>query len=101
LLYKLARKSKLIKRFCELIPDRRNPDYIVYTIRELVMQRVLLLACGYQFQCQLLPVDAFLSGLRTLAQLASGHSTDEPYEGMELVDTIDSAIPAQGWCTGS
>lgn len=48
LLYKLARQSKLIKSFCELIPDRRDPDSILYTIEELVLQRVLLLACGYE-----------------------------------------------------
>ena len=48
LLYKLARKSKIIKSFCELIPDRRDPLRIVHDLDELVLQRVLLLACGYE-----------------------------------------------------
>lgn len=48
LLYKLARKSKLIKEFCKRVPDRRDPELITYSVEELVMQRVLLLACGYE-----------------------------------------------------
>jgi len=48
LLYKLARNTKLIRSFCQLIPDRRDPELITYSVEELVMQRVLLLACGYE-----------------------------------------------------
>jgi hypothetical protein len=48
LLYKLARKRKLIPSFSELIPDPRNPAMITYSQEDLLMSRVLLLACGYE-----------------------------------------------------
>lgn len=48
LLYKLARKNKLIKSFSKLIPDPRDPMLITYTQEELLLSRVLLLACGYE-----------------------------------------------------
>lgn len=48
LLYKLARRSKLIKAFSEQVPDRRDPELITYSVEELIMQRVMLLACGYE-----------------------------------------------------
>lgn len=41
LLYKLARKHKLI-------PDPGNPLLITYKQEDLLMSRVLLLACGYE-----------------------------------------------------
>jgi hypothetical protein len=48
LLYKLARKHKLIKSFSRLIPDPRNQLLITYKQEDLLLSRVLLLACGYE-----------------------------------------------------
>jgi hypothetical protein len=48
LLFKLARNSKLIKHFCKYMPDRRNSGRVIHDLEALVLQRVLLLSCGYE-----------------------------------------------------
>jgi hypothetical protein len=48
LLEKMSRKSKLLAAFCERIPDERDPLRITHSLLDLVRQRVVLLACGYE-----------------------------------------------------
>lgn len=48
LLHKLCRKTKLISSFCEHVPDDRDQLRITHELQELVLQRVLLLSCGYE-----------------------------------------------------
>lgn len=48
LLYKLARNTKLIQSFSQQIPDPRNELLITYQQQDLLLSRVLLLACGYE-----------------------------------------------------
>ncbi|MBN4049721.1 IS1380 family transposase [Bacteroidales bacterium AH-315-N07] len=48
LLSKIERKHKLVKSFSSLIPDYRNPDYVVHTYQKQLEQRVFMMAQGYE-----------------------------------------------------
>jgi len=48
LLREVEAKTRIIERFAHQFVDHRNPDLIEHTVRELVGQRVLALALGYE-----------------------------------------------------
>jgi hypothetical protein len=48
LLRQAERKLGVCQRLAAAMPDRRDPDRILHTMRELLMQRVSAIACGYE-----------------------------------------------------
>lgn len=48
LLREAAERSGLLRRFAGCFTDHRRPELIEHTVQELVSQRVLALACGYE-----------------------------------------------------
>jgi len=48
LLREVAERSGLLRRFAQCFTDYRAPELIEHTVEELVAQRVLALACGYE-----------------------------------------------------
>lgn len=48
LLSKLARKTRIIDKFAESLLDRRVQSLVDYSLADLCLQRVLLIACGYE-----------------------------------------------------
>jgi hypothetical protein len=48
LLEKIEREYKLIKEYSKHIPDRRNSDFIEYTVYDQLKQRVFMLMLGYE-----------------------------------------------------
>jgi hypothetical protein len=48
LLREVAERTGLLRRFAECFTDYRAPELIEHTVEELVAQRVLGLACGYE-----------------------------------------------------
>ena len=48
LLRETARRSGLVSRLSHAIRDSRHPSYIDHSIQDLLTQRVLQVACGYQ-----------------------------------------------------
>ncbi len=48
LLREVAERSGLLRRFAACFTDHRDPALIEHTVAELVTQRVLALACGYE-----------------------------------------------------
>jgi hypothetical protein len=48
LLRELERRSGTMARFAQCFKDHRNPTLIEHTVEELVSQRILGLACGYE-----------------------------------------------------
>ena len=48
LLHEMAIRSELIPRLAKAIQDKRHQSYIDHSIQDLLMQRVLQMACGYQ-----------------------------------------------------
>jgi hypothetical protein len=48
LLGEVEAKTRIIKRFAQQFVDHRNPELIEHTVRELIGQRVLALALGYE-----------------------------------------------------
>ena len=72
LLTKSAKNSDFLNRLSCQIKDWRNPDLIVHTMQDLVRQRVLQIAAGYEDadDCDLLRHDPML-------KLAVGHTPEE------------------------
>lgn len=72
LLTKSARNSNFLTRLSGLINDWRNPSFTVHTMADLVKQRVLQIAAGYEDadDCDLLRHDAML-------KLAVGHTPED------------------------
>lgn len=48
LLREVAERTGLLRRFADCFTDHRAPELIEHTVEELVGQRVLALACGYE-----------------------------------------------------
>ena len=48
LLREVAERTGLLRRFAHCFTDHRDPALIEHTVEELVAQRVLALACGYE-----------------------------------------------------
>lgn len=48
ILREIERSSGIIRRLVECIPDKRDERYIDHTMKELVTQRVMQIACGYE-----------------------------------------------------
>jgi hypothetical protein len=48
LLGEVEAKTRIIERFAQQFVDHRNPELIEHTVRELIGQRVLALALGYE-----------------------------------------------------
>lgn len=48
LLREVERRTKIVKQFADCFRDHRNPNLIEHTVEELVSQRVLGLALGYE-----------------------------------------------------
>jgi hypothetical protein len=48
LLREVAERTGLVRRFAQCFTDHRDPTRIEHTVTELVAQRVLALACGYE-----------------------------------------------------
>ena len=48
LLREVAERTGLLRRFAHCFTDHRDPELIEHTVEELVAQRVLALACGYE-----------------------------------------------------
>ena len=48
LLREVAERTGLVRRFAQCFTDHRNPARTEHTVAELVAQRVLALACGYE-----------------------------------------------------
>ena len=48
LLREVEQQTKIIENASHAIIDRRNPSYIKHTRREMVAQRVMQIACGYE-----------------------------------------------------
>jgi Transposase DDE domain group 1 len=48
LLRQAERKLGVCQRLAAAMPDRRDPDRILHTMREMLMQRVSAIACGYE-----------------------------------------------------
>src|SRR5439155_212740 len=48
LLREVAERTGLLRRFAQCFTDYRDPELIEHTVEELVAQRVLALACGYE-----------------------------------------------------
>lgn len=48
LLREVSLKSGLITRLTKVIEDRRHPSYINHPLQDLLTQRILQIACGYQ-----------------------------------------------------
>ena len=48
LLHEMAIRSEIIPRLAKAIQDKRHQSYIDHSIQDLLMQRVLQMACGYQ-----------------------------------------------------
>ena len=48
LLREVAERSGLLRHFAQCFTDYRAPELIEHTVEELVAQRVLALACGYE-----------------------------------------------------
>ncbi len=48
LIEKIEKKHRIIKYFSDLIPDKRDPSYITYSMEHLLKQRVMLNAQGYE-----------------------------------------------------
>jgi hypothetical protein len=48
LLREVAERNGLLQRFSECFTDHRDPERIEHTVLELVTQRVVALACGYE-----------------------------------------------------
>jgi len=48
LLREVERNVGIIRRFTDCIPDNRDPRYIDHQMRELMTQRVMQIACGYE-----------------------------------------------------
>jgi hypothetical protein len=48
LLRQAERKLGVCQRLAAAMPDRRDPDRILHTMREMLMQRVSAISCGYE-----------------------------------------------------
>jgi hypothetical protein len=48
LLREAERKLGVCQRLAAAIPDRRDPDRILHTMHEMLMERVSAIACGYK-----------------------------------------------------
>jgi hypothetical protein len=48
LLREAAERTGLLRQFAQCFTDHRDPELIEHTVEELVAQRVLALACGYE-----------------------------------------------------
>ena len=48
LLSEVEAKTRIVERFAEQFVDHRNPELIEHSVRELIGQRVLALALGYE-----------------------------------------------------
>lgn len=48
LLEKIDRQHQLIKRFSQVIPDKRDPSKVNHSVDKMLRQRVFLLAQGYE-----------------------------------------------------
>ena len=72
LLTKSAKNSDFLNRLSCQIKDWRNPDLIIHTMQDLVRQRVLQIAAGYEDadDCDLLRHDPML-------KLAVGHTPED------------------------
>jgi hypothetical protein len=78
LLRQAERKHGVCLRLAEAMPDRRDPDRIRHAMFEMVMSRVLAIACGHEDAIDLDrlrhdPLMKRLSGERSTAGLAIDH----------------------------
>jgi hypothetical protein len=48
LLREAERKLGVCQRLAAAIPDRRDPDRILHTMHEMLMERVSAITCGYK-----------------------------------------------------
>src|SRR3989449_9821913 len=48
LLREVAERTGLLRRFAQCFTDHRDPELVEHTVEQLVAQRVLALACGYE-----------------------------------------------------
>ena len=48
LLREVALRTRILDRFASCFSDRRDPERIEHTVTELVSQRILAIACGYE-----------------------------------------------------
>ena len=48
LLAQAARRSRIAEKLAAVIPDRRDPSRVVHTHPEILLARILAIACGYE-----------------------------------------------------
>ena len=98
-------KVGVIERIVGALRDRRHPSYVVHTLRDLVCQRVMQMACGYEdandcdgvrgdpaitIACERLPASGeVLASQPTMTRLENGVSRTELYRvAQALVETF-------------
>lgn len=48
LLAQTARRLGIAEKLAAVIPDRRDPSRVVHPLREILLARILAIACGYE-----------------------------------------------------